>query len=363
METVRDVLPMIRERIVRYQGKGINEMNTKAILIVPMLNALGWDDQDLDQVHREYRYRSSDNPVDYALMDLRTPYLFVEAKALGKNLADHKWASQIMGYASVAGVEWVVLTDGDEYRIYNSHAPVPVGEKLLHTIRVTDDDANVAEILELLSRDGLQKNQLEAHWKAQFVDRQVAKVLAEMFGPEPDKPLVNTLQRRTDNLTRRDVADSLRRVRARFDFPLAPGGAPEPPAAPEVSGTLDVSAKQAKRRRTPQRKRQRTFLRARVKSLVTEGVIQPPLDLHATYKDQQITARVEVDGTVIFREESFSSLSFAAAAARRFVSDMPDASFATNGWTFWRFTDDDGQVKSVDILRQRLLAGSELEGS
>ena len=36
-----------------------------------------------------------------------------------------------MGYASVAGVEWVVLTDGNEYRIYNSHATVPVEEKLL----------------------------------------------------------------------------------------------------------------------------------------------------------------------------------------------------------------------------------------
>ena len=38
-----------------------------------------------------------------------------------------------MGYAIVAGVEWVVLTDGNEYRIYNTHAPVPVAEKLFHS--------------------------------------------------------------------------------------------------------------------------------------------------------------------------------------------------------------------------------------
>ena len=58
-----------------------------------------------------------------------------------------------MGYASVAGVEWVVLTDGNEYRIYNTHATVPVAEKLLHAVRVTDDDASVRPILELLSRE------------------------------------------------------------------------------------------------------------------------------------------------------------------------------------------------------------------
>ena len=64
--------------------------------------------------------------------------LFVEAKALGGNLNDRRWANQIMGYAAVAGVEWVVLTNGDEYRIYNSHATVPVEQKVFRT---TDVDA------------------------------------------------------------------------------------------------------------------------------------------------------------------------------------------------------------------------------
>ena len=64
--------------------------------------------------------------MDYALLLLRTPRLFVEAKALGQNLDDRRWAHQIMGYATVAGVEWVVITDGDEYRIYNALAHVRI---------------------------------------------------------------------------------------------------------------------------------------------------------------------------------------------------------------------------------------------
>ena len=164
-------LAVIRERIARHQGEGINEHDTKAALITPMLNALGWDVEDLDQVRREYHQQATNTRVDYALMDQGTPRLFVEAKALGTELDDLKWATQILGYASVAGVTWVVLTDGNEYRIYNAHASVPVEEKRFRKFRLTDDDAHVTEILELLARDGLRDNRLEAHWQAQFADR------------------------------------------------------------------------------------------------------------------------------------------------------------------------------------------------
>ena len=36
------ILPVIRERIASYQGLGIHEMDTRASLINPILNALGW---------------------------------------------------------------------------------------------------------------------------------------------------------------------------------------------------------------------------------------------------------------------------------------------------------------------------------
>lgn len=76
-------LAAVRERIGIYQRQGIGEQDTKAALIVPILRALGWDVEDLEDVKLEYRRRPSDNPVDYALILLRTPRLFIEAKALG----------------------------------------------------------------------------------------------------------------------------------------------------------------------------------------------------------------------------------------------------------------------------------------
>ena len=164
MSSLAEALKTVRTRIARYKGTDVGETNTKTALIDPILRALGWDVGDLEEVHQEYKRRRQDKPVDYALILLRAPRLFVEAKALGKSLDDRKWANQIMGYATVAGVEWVVITNGDEYRIYNALAHVPMEEKLFRTVSVTDQNAPVEETLSLLSKERLNGNDLEHLW-------------------------------------------------------------------------------------------------------------------------------------------------------------------------------------------------------
>ena len=62
-------------RTLRSRNENIGEQNTKAILIEPMLAALGWNLQQLEEVRREYRRNSQDGPVDYALFILRKPRL------------------------------------------------------------------------------------------------------------------------------------------------------------------------------------------------------------------------------------------------------------------------------------------------
>jgi predicted type IV restriction endonuclease len=103
ISVIGHALAEIAERAARYRGERIGEQSTKAALIVPLLRALGWDVEDLDEVQFEYRTVRGDNPVDFALLLQRRPVLFIEAKALGENLRDRKWASQIVSYAAVAG--------------------------------------------------------------------------------------------------------------------------------------------------------------------------------------------------------------------------------------------------------------------
>ena len=177
-QAVAGAIDVIRKRIqqIRERKETIGEQNTKAALIDPLLDALGWELQEIDEVRREYRRKPQDNPVDYALFLTRTECLFLEAKSLEKDLVDRKWVSQNLAYATVVGVRLCVLTNGDEYRIYNAHAAVDVEEKLFRSVRISESDPKyLIETLLLLSKDKMQGSLLDEMWKAHFVDRKVRR--------------------------------------------------------------------------------------------------------------------------------------------------------------------------------------------
>src|SRR5215203_4816123 len=220
---VVDVLPRLRKRIqkIRNRKENIGEQNTKAALIDPLLAALGWDVEDIDEVSREYRRKPQDNPVDYALFMLRSPRLFVEAKGLEKDLSDRKWISQILGYATVVGVEWCILTNGDEYRLYNAHAPVDVEQKLFRVVRISESDQEeyTLETLALLSKEKMGDNLLNVLWKAHFIDRHVSRALGELLQND-DASLIRVIRKRTPELTPSEIRESLKRADIRIDFPV-----------------------------------------------------------------------------------------------------------------------------------------------
>lgn len=339
MSNLSTTLEEVRRRIARTGSRAINEENTKATLIEPLLRALGWDVEDVDEVQREFRANPRHKPVDYGLLMLRTPRLLVEAKALRENLNDHKWVNQIMGYASVAGVEWVVLTNGEEYRIYNTHAPVVVEEKLFRTVKVTDGSPQVIQTLELLAKNRLEENRIEVLWRAHFVDRQVKAAIEALFSSESnDMLLVNYVAGTTKNLTPEEIRSSIARCRATFDFPvdLATLGQPAGKRTKRASrkAKADGSAAGA--------------TNVTLEQVIAAGLLKPPATLTKTYKGKDLTATLLATGKVRFGGKEYDSLSTAATVARASVIGEEKA---TNGWTFWFVTMPDGTKAQIDTLR------------
>lgn len=344
MTTLVSVLPTIRKRLTQASKNGLNEQNTKATLIEPVIRALGWDTEDLQEVEREYRVRPKHKPVDYGLLSLRTPRLLVEAKGLGQNLDDHKWANQIMGYAAVAGVEWIVLTDGDEYRIYNSHATVAVEEKLLRAVRISSADGLVEPTLDLLSKARFEENRLEVLWRAHFVDRAVKSAVEDLFTGDNDMLLVNHVLKAAPKLSPEEVRASLRRCRAHFDFPVSPD---------DVLASVRKGGKPAKGARpTPH------FLDVSLADLIDSGHLTPPVQLTCRHKGKELKARVLPEGTVEWQGRTFQSLSQAAKEARAASAGVgPDGKKrATNGWVFWEYQAPDGKLRDIDHARRAFLA-------
>lgn len=349
------VLGTVRDRIGRYHAQSIGEQDTKATLIVPVLRALGWDVEDLEDVKLEYKRRSADNPVDYALFLLREPRLFIEAKQLGSRLDDPRWANQFLTYAMSAGVEWVALTDGDEYRLYNSHAAVPVERKLFRTVRISEPDSRPGDTLRLLSKSDLQDHLIDQYWKSEFVDRQLGDTLRALFAPEPDPSLVRLVGTRAPSLSKADIRASLARLRPTFDFPVVvPRATPVKDPAPAArtssrAAKPDLSSPQGTQDGTPWR-------HVTLDQLVGSGLVKPPVRLERRYKGTVVTATIEAPDRIMVGKDSYDSLSTAAGMARKaIIGETPGRRYPqTNGWTFWQIRQGDGTLRELDALRREL---------
>jgi predicted type IV restriction endonuclease len=344
VNALNEIVEQLRRKIARYGKTGVNEQNTKATLIQPLLRALGWDVEDLEDVHLEYKQKSRDKPVDYALLLLRSPCLFLEAKSLGESLDDRKWANQVMGYASVAGVQWVVLTDGDEYRIYNSHATVPVEEKLFRKIRITDNSTCLEKTLWLLSKEQMQERQINRLWDAHFIDRQVQSALRQLIvtDHEPDPALVRLLTKRIANLKASDIRAGLRRLEVEITCPLTDELEARTPSVP--SGKLE------KKRKAKQKAK--AHVGVSLTDLLQAGLLSAPLKLFRKYKGKQLEATLQPDGMIEFQGKQYGACSAAAADARGLIiGGIPH----TNGWVFWQYRTSDGRITMLDTPRQEFM--------
>lgn len=336
MTELREAISIVRSRLKKHSNsRAMNEQNTKAILIEPILRAIGWDVEDLDSVVHEYRRKKQDNPVDYAMMILRTPKLFLEAKALHKNLDDAKWAKQTLGYATVAGVQWVVLSNGDEYKIYNSHAVVPIEKKLFRTIRISDPRSKAEEVLSLISREELQEKTIDLLWEAHFVDSQVKRVVTDLFQDDPSEGLIDLIRRSSDNLKTGEVNASLQRANVSIDYP----------EILKLPKAKTKSSKSTKRSGSPKGRKS-----VSLEDIVSQGLIKLPCKIFAKYKNVEVAATIEKSGRIIFRNAEFRSLSTAASAARKHVLGWNDSKRgpSTNGWVFWKTSDG----KKLSELRE-----------
>lgn len=187
----------VLESTAKLKKAGGNEANTKALLIEPLLAALGWDVADVDEVEREYRVFDN-TALDYALKIDGGLRLFVEAKAVGKKLDDKAFISQTVNYANNEGVVWCVLTNGTSYRVYKTNEPVGMEEKLLFEVdlgKATEGTASeVAASLQLLSRDSLLTGALEAWGDQVFTDKRVRSALVSL-AKKPPAELVGLLEK------------------------------------------------------------------------------------------------------------------------------------------------------------------------
>ncbi len=99
-----------------------NEAATRAVLVDPVLRALGWDTANTDMVEVEKTLGQA--RADYALYDRNAAVnIIIEAKALGANLSHPSTVMSLVNYAFTFKLQDIFLTDGLIWHHFTNFQP------------------------------------------------------------------------------------------------------------------------------------------------------------------------------------------------------------------------------------------------
>jgi predicted type IV restriction endonuclease/predicted transport protein len=253
-----DAIPQALAAVAKLnENKAVNEANTKAHVIEPVLVALGWNLQDIDTVDREFKVFDG-TVLDYSLKLAGAARLYVEAKSVNENLDDKKFVAQTINYANNDGVLWCVLTNGTRWRVYKTNEPVAMEQKLLLEVDFTDEKEPIAEkaqLLKLISRGAVDAGELDSYGERLFTDERVRKALTALAEDASDELLAAIAARLgTPSVPTGAIRRSLARI---FDFKLesvarsgaksrsGEAGPPKPPKTQEYSLDHHLGSKSA----------------------------------------------------------------------------------------------------------------------
>ena len=230
MDRLVETIESMRGKFDRLRRHSLKETPTRTIVIDPLLDALGWDVRDPDEVQLEYPTVDGKS-VDYALKINRKPVLLVEAKALDDPLDNVKSTAQVVGYAANDGIAWCVLTNGIKWKVYRSIEECPAPEKLMFEVSLDPRESEgltprqIGQKLWRFSCEEMAKGTLDELGEQTFTDGKVRKAL-EGLCASPPRPFLNLLRRGIgdDSLSPRKIGESLLRIVSE----VAVAGRPQP---------------------------------------------------------------------------------------------------------------------------------------
>lgn len=143
------------------------DVGTKFVL--PLLQILGWDKEKTDPKEiKEQRRDATGKPTDYILCLNGIEKIVVEIKSLNKSLDDYYvkngrklfFPQQAINYAFNMKLDWAILTNFEEIRLYYTHVKKPE-DGLIFSIKYDQLLASLSD-LELLSKDRVEMGTLNA---------------------------------------------------------------------------------------------------------------------------------------------------------------------------------------------------------
>ena len=182
-----------------------DEASTKQAIVLRILNFLGWDTFNVEEVTPEYSVKST--RVDYSLRLSDANKVFVEVKKVSEELDNHQ--EQLLNYSFQEGVKLSILTNGVTWWFY---LPLNEGnweERRFYSIDLVQQEADdiAQKFIDFLSKDNIYNGKAiknaEAIYKSQQKKNVIKDTLPKAWNKiisEPDELLVELLNETTEKL-------------------------------------------------------------------------------------------------------------------------------------------------------------------
>ena len=153
------------ERIATLKSQNLNEEDTRGILIDPILQALGWNIFDANEISRNSK-TTSGKFIDY-ILKFNGKQIYLEAKPLSSHLTQ-KFQVQATNYAYEDNITFCVLTNGNRYQIFETFKRGTVSERLMIDICLDDIAISIekkVESLHFISKESIKNGDLESFYR------------------------------------------------------------------------------------------------------------------------------------------------------------------------------------------------------
>lgn len=157
----------------------MNEQNTKAKLIRPLIELLGWDVYS-SEVELEYSMQigRGNTRADYALVLEGAPVVFIEAKGCDTTVTDSD-RSQLTSYMRQTGVDWGLLTNGVEFEILKRRMTDGRPDEVSLGIFSLGELPQNQELLKLLSKELVESGEADRVAERMEAARKAVEKLGE----------------------------------------------------------------------------------------------------------------------------------------------------------------------------------------
>lgn len=185
LRAISDQIPKLRDQILG------NEQATKSALIMPFMQALGYNVFNPSEVYPEF---GADVPevkgdrVDYALLQDGKPIILIECKSCGESLEKPQHISQLFKYFNATEAKFSILTNGIIYRFYSDldRQNIMDSKPFLEFNMLSIAEAPLNE-LKKFSKSSFNPDELKDTATSLMYTREIKRIMAEqLVNPSPE---------------------------------------------------------------------------------------------------------------------------------------------------------------------------------